>query len=98
MRDSNTAPPDSELMYCHEIGKGMIFTVPTVNPDGSIQSCRDWEVVSSEIWGVQIDNPRKNKWYCRPVGSENPPTLLCFDRVFEKKQWNFRLPTSHGKS
>ena len=83
-------------MKSSEIKPGMLFDSPCYPFDQSL-----WVVVDEGNYTLQgttrieIENPRKNKWWCKKLGCDEHPVLMCFDPDFDnEKAFHFRTAPS----
>ena len=78
-------------MTCAEIKIGMTFH-DSSNPNEVWKVEDQGNYMLKDGKRVRLENPRKNKWHCRRVGTNEPLKLACFDQVFPKTKFNFRMP------
>ena len=67
----------NSIKKCFEIKPGMTFT--HANWDFSLRVLREGNYSIIEGKKIPIDNRKKNKWWVKRMGAQEPEFMFCFD-------------------
>jgi hypothetical protein len=91
VRHHDGCDPSSATMTCAEIRIGMIFHVGEA-PNQVFEVVDHGNYYMKDGKRIEVENNNRSKWNCRPLGTDEEPKLFCFDQIFLKSLYNFRMP------